>query len=267
MAQIPSRKCDACKGETIYKASVYCEECEQSLCKGCNDFHDRFCKDHHVFDINKAGNRVFKAKPVCEFHKKKFLFFCSTCKCLTCDECMTSSHNGHKTDTIKKSVDVYRVNAKETHDKLKAKVEIVQRTLETIKTKQTHQIISDFDSYVLKVEKTCRDLYGIVDHTKKIRMTAGSDFQTIEKQELDMKRVFFQRQYDESSGTLIQIDNLLQEKHDVTFFTDWKRLQTDVENMIEIDQTVQNPRRIESFNEDDFMKAVMEEIDKRLEKR
>ncbi|CAG2226102.1 unnamed protein product [Mytilus edulis] len=36
--------------------------------------------------------------------------------------------------------------------------------------------------------------------------------------------------------------------------------------MIEIDRTLQNPRRIESFNEDDFMKAVMEEIDKRLKR-
>ncbi|VDI05744.1 Hypothetical predicted protein, partial [Mytilus galloprovincialis] len=264
MAQIPSRKCDACKGETIYTAKVYCEECEQSLCKGCNDFHDRFCKDHHVFDINKAGNRMFKAKPVCEFHKKKFLFFCSTCKCLTCDECMTSSHNGHTTDTIKKSVDAYRVNAKETNENLKAKVEIVQRTLETIKTKQTHQITSDFDSYIKKVEKTCRDIYGIVDHTKKIHMTAASDFQTNEKEDLDRKRVFFQRQYDESSGILLQIDNLLQESHDVTFFTEWKRLKTDVQNLTEIDQTLQNPKRIESFNEDNFMKTVMEDIDKRL---
>ncbi|XP_052089610.1 uncharacterized protein LOC127726324 [Mytilus californianus] len=179
---------------------------------------------------------------------------------------MTSSHNGHTTDTIKKIVDVYRVNAKETHEKLKAKVEIVQRTLKTIKTNQTHQITSDFDSYVLKVEKTCWEMYGIVDHTKKIHMTAASDFQTIEKQDLDMKRVFFKRQYDESSGKLLQIDNLLKESHDVTFFTDWKRLKTDVQNMIEIDQTLQNPRRIESFNEDDFMKAVMEEIDKRLKR-
>ncbi|CAG2233343.1 unnamed protein product [Mytilus edulis] len=180
---------------------------------------------------------------------------------------MTSSHNGHTTETIKKIVDVNRVNAKEIHEKLKAKVEIEKRTLETIKTKQTHQITSDFDSYVNKVEKTCRDIYGIVDHTKKIHMTAASDFQTNEKEDLDRKRVFFQRQYDESSGILLQIDNLLQESHDVTFFTDWKRLKTDVQNLTEIDQTLQNPKRIESFNEDNFMKAVMEDIDKRLTRR
>ncbi|CAG2202021.1 unnamed protein product [Mytilus edulis] len=98
-------------------------------------------------------------------------------------------------------------------------------------------------------------------------MTAASDFQTNEKEDLDRKRVFFQRQYDESSGILLQIDNLLQESHDVTFFTDWKRLKTDVQNLTEIDQTLQNPKRIESFNEDNFMKAVMEEIDKRLTRR
>ncbi|XP_071120499.1 heat shock 70 kDa protein 12A-like isoform X2 [Mytilus edulis] len=95
-------------------------------------------------------------------------------------------------------------------------------------------------------------------------MTPASDFQTNEKEDLDRKRVFFQRQYDESSGILLQIDNLLQESHDITLFTDWKRLKTDVQNLTEIDQTLQNPKRIESFNEDNFMKAVMEDIDKRL---
>ncbi|XP_071124637.1 heat shock 70 kDa protein 12A-like [Mytilus edulis] len=267
-AQVASNDCDFCDINKR-KASFYCDECEKFLCVECKrNIHDRvpIIQDHIVVDIKKTGGSVIKRKPVCLSHKQTFLYYCSKCEYLTCKECMTSSHNGHTTETIKKIVDVNRVSANETHEKLKAKVEIVQRTLEAIKTKQMHQITSDVDSYVHKVEKTCREMYGIVDKTKRIHMTTASDFKTIEKEDLDRKRVFFQRQYDESSGILLQIDNLLQEKHDVTFFTDWKRLQTDVQNMIEIDRTLQNPRRIESFNEDDFMKAVMEEIDKRLKR-
>ncbi|XP_063415832.1 heat shock 70 kDa protein 12A-like [Mytilus trossulus] len=267
-AQVSSNDCDFCEFNKR-KASLYCDECEKFLCIECKrSIHDKvpIIQDHIVVDIKKTGGRVIKRKPVCLTHKQTFLYYCSKCECLTCKQCMTSSHNGHTTDTIKKIVDVFRENAKETHDKLKAKVAIVKRTLVAIKTNQTHKITSDFDSYVHKVEKICREMYGIVDHTKKIHMTAASDFKTNENQDLNRKRVFFQRQYDESSNTLIQIDNLLQESQDVTFFTDWKRLKTDVDNMIQIDQALQSPRRIESFNEDNFMTPIIGEIDKRLKR-
>lgn len=272
MAQIPCRTCDFCKDKNKRTASFYCDGCEQSLCLECKrDIHERvpIFQDHNLININKAGNRVFKRKPVCESHKNKFLYYCSTCDCLTCDKCMTSSHNGHTTDTIKRIVEVYRKDAEKTQEKLKTKVEIVHKTLETIKSNQMHQIISDFESYVQKVEKTSQKLHGIVDNIKTINMTTAWDFEKTENQDLNMKRVFFQRQYDESSGTLLQIDNLLQESQDVKFFTDWKHLQTDrLQNMCEIiDQTLQSPRRIESFYEDNFMRTVIGEIDKRLKYR
>lgn len=96
-------------------------------------------------------------------------------------------------------------------EKLNAKGKIVRKTLETIKTKQMCQIKSDFESYIQRVEKTSRELHGIVDDIKTISMKTASDFQTIGKQDVDMKRVFFERQYDELSIKLLQIDNLLQE--------------------------------------------------------
>ncbi|CAG2226101.1 unnamed protein product [Mytilus edulis] len=168
-AQVASNDCDFCDINKR-KASFYCDECEKFLCVECKrNIHDRvpIIQDHIVVDIKKTGGSVIKRKPVCLSHKQTFLYYCSKCECLTCKECMTSSHNGHTTETIKKIVDVNRVSANETHEKLKAKVEIVQRTLEAIKTKQMHQITSDVDSYVHKVEKTCREMYGIVDKTKE----------------------------------------------------------------------------------------------------
>ncbi|XP_076117045.1 uncharacterized protein LOC143084876 isoform X2 [Mytilus galloprovincialis] len=266
MAQIPSKRCGFCKDNI---SALYCDGCEQFLCLICKrNVHDKvpLFKDHKVLDINKVSNSVFKPKPVCISHKKEFLLYCSTCDCLACKECMTSSHNGHTTDSIENIVDVYREDAKQIQEKLKAKVAILQNTLETIKTNQTLQIKSEFDSHVQKVEETSKEMYGIVDHIKTINMTAASDFQTIEKQDLDRKRVFFQRHYDDSSSTLLQFETLIQEPYAVTFFTDWKRLKEDVNNMCEVDQKLEDPKRMESFNEDYFMRAVIEDIDNRLKK-
>ncbi|XP_076117417.1 heat shock 70 kDa protein 12A-like [Mytilus galloprovincialis] len=267
MAQIPSKRCGFCNDNL---SALYCDGCEQFLCLICKrNIHDKVprFKDHKVLDINKVSNSVFKPKPVCISHKKEFLLYCSTCDCLACKECMTSSHNGHTTDSIENIVDVYRDDAKQIQEKLKAKVEILQSTLETIETNQTLQIKSDFDSHVQKVEGTSREMYGIVDHIKTINMTAASDFQTIEKQDLERKRVFFQRHYDDSSSTLLQFETLIQEPYAVTFFTEWKRLKKDVNNMCDIDQKLEDPKQIESFNEEYFMRAVIEEIDNRLTKR
>lgn len=270
MAQIPCKKCDFCEDHNNRTSSFYCEECEKFLCSQCKSkIHDRVptFQDHCVVDINQAGNIVFRKKPVCLSHKKEFLYYCNKCDCLVCKECMTSSHNGHTTDTIKTIVDGYRKNVDKIHENLKAKVQIVQKALDTIKKKQFHQIQSDYDSYVERVDKTSRELYSIVDHIKSMNITAAFEFQQIEKADLDRTRVFFQRHYDEASSTLLQFENLLHESHDVKFFSEWKRLNSDVQYMCEADLTLQNLRKVKHFSEDNVIKAVIEEIEKRFKNR
>ncbi|XP_071145316.1 putative leucine-rich repeat-containing protein DDB_G0290503 [Mytilus edulis] len=268
MAQIPAIKCGYCKKAV---ADLYCDDCHQVLCVKCRqDVHDKVpgFKGHKVANIQKEGNRVFKPHPVCETHKKQFLCYCRKCECLTCAECMTSNHNEHKTEKIKSVADTCRQTVNQIIEKIKTKVEIAKKKIETIDNKFSVQIKSDCESYVATVTKTTGELHEITDRYKRIHLTTASDFEYIEKQDLEKKRTFFKRRHNETNDRLLKFENLLQETHDSTFLSEWKALQTDVQmNDEETDDLLAVPRRIESFNQTKLTKSVIDEIDEKFQMR
>ncbi|CAG2193650.1 unnamed protein product [Mytilus edulis] len=183
MAQIPSRTCTFCSKI----AELYCYDCKQCLCTQCqNNIHGivAVCRDHKVGDIHKAGNRIYKPVPTCEVHNKEFLYYCSKCDCLTCKECVTSSHNGHITKEIKNIADIRRKDVSQIINKLKTKVEKIKETLKIIDESHSLQILSDCDSYISNVEKTYQEIRQIIDRYKLINITTATDFREIEEQDL-----------------------------------------------------------------------------------
>ncbi|CAG2257451.1 unnamed protein product [Mytilus edulis] len=268
MAQIPARKCGFCNKEV---GDLFCEDCHRILCVKCRqDVHDKvpFLQDHKVTNIQKEGNRVFRPQPVCETHKNQFLYYCSKCECLTCAECMTSNHNEHKTEKIKTVADTCRQTVIQYIEKIKTKVEVAKKKLETIDTEHSAQIKSDCESYVSKVTITSGELHEIIDRFKQIHMTTASDFKEIENQDLHNKGAFFKRRHDEIADRLLKFENLLQETNDCIFLTQWKALQTDVQiTDEEIEDPLGCPRKLGLFNQSNFTRSVIEEIDETFQMR
>ncbi|XP_071150358.1 myosin-9-like [Mytilus edulis] len=267
MAQSPTKSCALCDKP----ATLYCYEDKQFLCSQCRkDIHDRVtvCRDHNVVDIHKAGNRIYKPVPVCDSHKKEFLYYCSKCDCLACKECMTSSHNGHITKEIKSITDIHRQEVDEIINKLKTKVEELTKTLEIIDGEHSLLIQSGCDSYIEVVEKTSAEIHHIIDHYKQIEMNTAFDFRDTETHNLTGTRVFFQRFHKESSDRMLKFENLLQEPHDNTFFLEWKNLQNEYKIMTEESEPhLSSPRQMSGFNQDTFRRAIIDGIDKQFQIR
>ncbi|CAC5392470.1 unnamed protein product [Mytilus coruscus] len=194
MAQIPSQNCTFCSK----LAALYCYDCQQFLCTQCQkNIHDivAVCRDHHVGDIHKAGNRIYKPVPVCDAHNKEFLYFCGKCDCLTCKECITSSHNCHITKEINKIADIRRQDVNQIINKLKMKVEEIKETLKTIDESHSFQIQSDCDSYIETVEKTSQEIYQIIDRNNLISITTASDFRAKRRTRSKKKTCFLSTTY------------------------------------------------------------------------
>lgn len=265
MAQIPASNCGFCENAI---AVSYCTGCHQILCVECKqNVHDKvpFLKNHEVVNINKDGNRVFRPIPVCEIHKSTFRYYCNKCDCLTCEDCMTSIHNEHKTLKIKNVSDDHRKRVNEIIDFLKTKVEVYGNKLKIIDTEQYSKIDKDCESYITKIEETAGKLYKIIDRNKRIHRTTASDFKEIEKIELSKQRCFFQRLFDETADRILKFTNLVQETQDVIFFSDWKTLKTDIGIINEeTDQPVKGPNQMKEFDEKNFTLTVIEEIDEQV---
>ncbi|VDI58781.1 Hypothetical predicted protein [Mytilus galloprovincialis] len=267
MAQRTAQKCEfSCNRVAVF----YCKGCCQSLCLNCRQLiHDKvqLFKDHEVVNIERVGNLAFRPHPVCVTHRKRFLYYCSRCDCLTCEDCMTSNHSEHKTEKINNVADARRENVNQIIEQLETKVLIVEKKLATIKTHED-QITDDCNLYVKSVEKTTRKLHSIFDRHELISFTTASNFQYFENQILNGKKVFFKRHYNETTDRLLKFKNLFLEKHDSTFLTEWKALQTEVQLINEeTDDPLVDPSAIEIFNQEVFTKSVIDEIDEQFQMR
>ncbi|XP_071150359.1 hyaluronan mediated motility receptor-like [Mytilus edulis] len=265
MAQTPSKSCAFCNKP----ATLFCYEDKQFLCSQCKkDIHDRVavCLDHNVVDIHEAGNRIYKPVPVCDSHKKEFIYYCSKCDCLACKECMTSSHNGHITKEIKKITDSHRQVVDKKINTLKTKVEEIKKTLQTIDGEHSLLIQSCCDSYIEDVDKTSEEILQIIDHYKQVEINNAFDFRDTETHNLKGTRVFFQRLQNESSDRLLKFENLLQEPHDNSFFLEWKDLQKENKLMTEeSEQPLSSPRQMSGFKQKTFRRAIIDGIDKQFQ--
>ena len=58
--------CEACSGDVVKAATVYCVECEQKLCRDCEEYHKKFSvtRRHKIVDVNAISAGLFIVKLV-----------------------------------------------------------------------------------------------------------------------------------------------------------------------------------------------------------
>ncbi|VDI43307.1 Hypothetical predicted protein, partial [Mytilus galloprovincialis] len=169
---------------------------------------------------------------------------------------------------IETFADDCRENVNQIIEDLKTKVVIVKKKLSTIETIHACQIKTECEIYVKKGEETTSELHSIIDRNQHISNTTASDFQYNENQILDGKRTFFKRHFNETADRLLKFKNLLLETDDSTFIVEWKALQIEVQIIKEeTDDPLLEPTGIGNFNQDLFIKSVIEEIDQQFQMR
>ena len=52
--------CGACGGDVVKAATVYCVECEQKLCRDCEEDYENFAsRPHKTVDVNTISTGLF----------------------------------------------------------------------------------------------------------------------------------------------------------------------------------------------------------------
>ena len=100
--------CDRCMKKTSGSAVAFCCNCCLFLCSSCKEDHQwwRETINHELVDVGekKSGEDSFKSgmkftrRPVmCVEHPNEELkFYCDTCQCLVCRDCIVMDHINHK---------------------------------------------------------------------------------------------------------------------------------------------------------------------------
>lgn len=94
MEQEPSKKCHLCNNT---RGLYFCYECKHVLCQECRLKHDRIpaTKNHTIVPADRVDLLAYTSKSECTTHDQEYSLLCSTCKTLTCNQCVTSTHKHH----------------------------------------------------------------------------------------------------------------------------------------------------------------------------
>lgn len=110
---VPRETCDNCDSSPS-NAINNCQDCSVNLCLPCSECHkkQKITSGHKLVklaDTKKSADKDSKkASRRCPFHSNSDLkFFCTNCTQVACSECSTILHNGHKCESIHKTIKIY----------------------------------------------------------------------------------------------------------------------------------------------------------------
>ena len=99
-----NEQCDHCGWSDNGQAVAFCVDCDEFLCKSCDDHHKKWRKTVEHTRVS-AGDRVKAIEETlsrqlrCPTHKKYDLeLYCKKCEKLICTNCIDCEHNNHRED-------------------------------------------------------------------------------------------------------------------------------------------------------------------------
>jgi len=147
--------CEACGGIEAHEvkvAAVYCVECQQRLCRDCEEDHKKFkvTRRHLTAELRNQAFSQQRPLSTCEKHPDEYLeIYCFDCKKPICVMCRISLlHNKHKCSDVNQIADEFREQMASDVGKIDAGGDICREMLAKIKKEK-----NDFNEQLAKAEK------------------------------------------------------------------------------------------------------------------
>jgi len=129
--------CEACSGDgatEVKVATVYCVECQQKLCRACQDYHKKLktTAGHNMIDLGDEVNIETLSNALssssCSKHKEDYLrVYCMECKVAICMICYMESHSSHICSELGTVADDFREQMRRDVENISASVDNVEK--------------------------------------------------------------------------------------------------------------------------------------------
>ncbi|XP_071145240.1 tripartite motif-containing protein 5-like [Mytilus edulis] len=228
MAQTSAQKCYIC---TDKYSVFYCYDCQHALCAVCRERHDKIpaVSGHTITDINGIDlSNVNSDKSRCVTHEKEYLYYCAKCSDLICGKCVTSSHKGHSFSEISEIVPGKREAAQIALQKLKSQINNISSLKDSVRAKHTEKLHNASHQNIADIISTCDDLETFIKSKRDIKKTEVEDNESIEQQCIDQFLKNTDRIHDQYVQVLTELQNVLCEKHDTTFYKLYTAIDKDI---------------------------------------
>ncbi|CAC5382790.1 unnamed protein product [Mytilus coruscus] len=217
MAQIAARECNICEEN---EGKYVCYECSHFFCECCKLLHGKFpANRHHTVTASVSIDlQTFSFKHKCQKHNHEFLHFCSTCSCLTCNECVTSEHNSHVFRSVGDVAADARETIKENIINIKDKILRLTQLVEEIKFTTMSKIQKNYEQFTYDATQLSHALKNIVQVVTDVNINHASDFLALETAHWNQNLATVETLLQEHTSICTKLENVLTESHNVTFF-------------------------------------------------
>ncbi|VDI52714.1 Hypothetical predicted protein [Mytilus galloprovincialis] len=241
MAQTSSQKCYIC---TEKNSVFYCYECQHALCAICRERHDKVpaLSGHTIADINVIDlSNVQSDKTRCITHEKEYQFYCVKCCDLICGKCATSSHKGHSFSDISEIVSEKRKSAQSALQTLQSNIDVMSSMKDTVKSTHLEKLHFDSQAVIIDITSTFKELHTFTKSKKDIKKTEVEDNEHIEQQSIEEFLKYNDLIHDRYAKVFTSLQNILCEKHDITFYKHYRTIDKDISLLDDIPQEPKLP--------------------------
>lgn len=262
MAQASSSKCNLCDLNTgVY----FCYECKTAICKPCKTIHSNIpaSRNHSVTDLNQVDRAAYTFVSECKTHKQEFSLYCSDCECLICSKCVTSLHNNHKFCDVENAVKEARKTAGLQVFKLKETMQsssTIIKEIEEIHLQELQKRQEQTKCIKAKVTSIIKEAQQIIDTKGKIKITEDEDFLSIETERMDRELDTMRQNYKKQAEACSILDNVLREKHGMTFLSAYQILKSDIENGSMATPNIRKLSQPPAFDEQKFTEDMIQSL-------
>ncbi|XP_071174263.1 protein BCAP-like isoform X2 [Mytilus edulis] len=265
MAQVSAQKCSLCDEQN---GAYYCYECQQALCTVCRNKHGKIpaLSRHTVADINTVDLSTVNKKSHCLEHEKEFLFYCVKCDTFICSKCVTSTHYTHPFSEITEIVVKERQKAKENIEELKLKIDAISTLQEKVKTTHFEQLHSKSKQCIEHIEFVSKDLQSCIESKKSIKATEVEDNEKNEQENLKAFVDNTDSVHKQYTQILSELENVLLEKHDVTFYSSYRSIDSDIQTLVNIPEEPEEAQ-VPIFKDKFLYQEVQDYMESKIDNR
>ena len=184
-----AQKCGSCD-DNLNSATCYCFVCQNFLCKGCFEAHQRLkaTRGHRNVLIDKLQaqdvEELINRPVMCsqQYHENQPLeFYCEECKVPICHKCSVVSHNRHAMTDTQKAAQVQKMQMAEAVKKVKAETVIYENEIRKqieLMDKNKNEILSAEEKMTEAVEEMIRNLR---EHERKVKANLTEIYEAQQK--------------------------------------------------------------------------------------
>ncbi|VDI16452.1 Hypothetical predicted protein [Mytilus galloprovincialis] len=259
-------KCILCgQNNTIY----YCYECKKALCKPCRtNKHDCIAanKKHIVTDLKCVDLTSLKNIPNCKEHNTDFSLYCTSCKVLICQECVTTTHSGHTFSTMKERAKLMKKEAEVHVVKMKDELAKSSTIINEIENNHLPEIENQVKYAVKEIKLAITEVNQVINSKSDMKITDIEGFQYSEEERLKIDLANRKHIHNRCLEVKSSFEKIIEEKHALTFLTAYTNMKGKIVDFEDIDQGPNECKPPPHFDRNLFVEDLIDGITSQFEK-